>query len=141
MNLDTRDLIERRDELKQQVLDSFLENFPHYEEMTNDFEDILFEEEEIQSWKEYWLDEIEEITDIEKLEDEVNDYAGDNFEDGVYLIVEDDFEDFVEQDLEDCGYIPKDFPTWIKIDWEVTAENVRQDYSEVEFRGTTYLFR
>ena len=141
MNLDTRDLLERREELKQQVLDSFLENFPHYEEMTNDFEDILFEEEEIQSWKEYWLDEIEEITDIEKLEDEVNDYAGDNFEDGVYLIVEDDFEDFVEQDLEDCGYIPKDFPTWIEIDWGATAENVRQDYSEVEFRGTTYLFR
>ena len=96
MNLDTRNLIERREELKQSVLDSFLENFPHYEEMTNDFEDILFEEEEIQSWKEYWLDEIEEITDIEKLEDEVNDYAGDNFEDGVYLIVEDDFEDFVK---------------------------------------------
>ena len=125
----------------QEILDSFLENFPHYEEMTESFEDILFEEEEIESWKEDWLDEIEEITDIEKLEDDVNDYAGDNFEDGVYLIVEDDFEDFVEQDLEDCGYIPKDFPTWIKIDWEVTAENVRQDYSEVEFRGTTYLFR
>ena len=141
MNLDTRDLLERREELKQSVLDSFLENFPHYEEMTNDFEDILFEEEEIQSWKEEWLDEIEEITDIEKLEDEVNDYAGDNFEDGVYLIVEDDFEDFVEQDLEDCGYIPKDFPTWIEIDWEATANNVRQDYTEVEFRGTTYLFR
>ena len=139
--LDTRDLAERREALKQEILDSFLENFPHYEEMTNDFEDILFEEEEIQSWKEDWLDEIEEITDIEKLEDEVNDYAGDNFEDGVYLIVEDDFEDFVEQDLEDCGYIPKDFPTWIEIDWEVTAENVRQDYSEVEFRGITYLFR
>ena len=139
--LDTRTLAERREALKQEILDSFLENFPHYEEMTNDFEDILFEEEEIQSWKEYWLDEIEEITDIEKLEDEVNDYAGDNFEDGVYLIVEDDFEDFVEQDLEDCGYIPKDFPTWIEIDWEATANNVRQDYTEVEFRGITYLFR
>ena len=139
--LDTRDLLERREELKQQVLDSFLENFPHYEEMTNDFEDILFEEEEIQSWKEYWLDEIEEITDIEKLEDEVNDYAGDNFEDGIYLIVEDDFEDFVEQDLEDCGYIPKDFPTWIEIDWKATANNVRQDYTEVKFRGTSYLYR
>ncbi len=139
--IDTRNLAERREALKQEILDSFLENFPHYEEMTNDFKDILFEEEEIQSWKEEWLDEIEEITDIEKLEDEVNDYAGDNFEDGVYLIVEDDFEDFVEQDLEDCGYIPKDFPTWIEIDWEATANNVRQDYTEVEFRGTTYLFR
>ena len=48
MYLDTRDLIEERDNLKQQILDSFLENFPHYEEMTESFEDIRFEEEEIE---------------------------------------------------------------------------------------------
>jgi hypothetical protein len=135
--LDTRDLQTEREDLQEQVLQSFLENFPHYEDMTDTFEDILFEEEEIQSWKEDWLDEIESITDIEKLEDEV----GSEWEYGVTLIEEDDFEDFVEQDLEDCGYIPKDFPTWIEIDWEATANNVRQDYSEVNFRGTTYLFR
>ena len=70
--MDSRDLIEKREELKQQVLDSFLETFPHYEEQTPDFESILFEEEEIQSWKEDWLDEIEEITDIDTLEDEVS---------------------------------------------------------------------
>ena len=38
--IDTRNLIETRDELKQEILDSFLENFPHYEEMTESFEDI-----------------------------------------------------------------------------------------------------
>jgi hypothetical protein len=135
--LDTRDLQTEREDLQEQVLQSFLENFPHYEDMTDTFEDIRFEEEEIQSWKEDWLDEIESITDIEKLEDEV----GSEWKYGVTLIEEDDFEDFVEQDLEDCGYIPKDFPTWIEIDWEATANNVRQDYSEVNFRGTTYLFR
>ena len=32
--LDTRTLSERREALKQEILDSFLENFPHYEEMT-----------------------------------------------------------------------------------------------------------
>ena len=109
--------------------------------MTESFEDILFEEEEIESWKEDWLDEIEEITDIEKLEDEVNNYAGDNFNDGVNLIDEDDFEDFVEDDLKQLDYIPKDFPTWIEIDWKATANNVQQDYTEVKFRGTTYLYR
>jgi len=51
MSLDTRDLIEERDTLKQNILDSFLENFPQYEEMTESFEDIRFEEEEIESWK------------------------------------------------------------------------------------------
>ena len=136
--LDTRDLIEERNDLKQQILDSFLETFEHYAEQTETFEDILFEEEEIQSWKEGFEDELKEIEEIDTLEDEINSYAGDNFDDGVYLI---DADDFVEQDLKDCGYIPKDFPTWIEIDWVATAENVRQDYSEVEFRGTTYLFR
>ena len=142
--IDTRDLIGTRDELKQEILDSFLENFPHYEEMTESFEDIRYirlDEEELESWKEEWLSELEEIEAINELENEVNAYAGDNFEDGVYLIVEDDFEDFLKQDLEDCGYIPKDFPTWIEIDWKATANNVKQDYLEVEFRGTNYLFR
>ena len=35
--LDTRNLAERREALKQENLDSFLENFPHYEEMTESF--------------------------------------------------------------------------------------------------------
>ena len=135
--LDTRTLIEEREELKQSILDSFLETFPHYEAMTDTFEDIRFEEEEIESWKEDWIDEIEIITDINNLEDEV----GSEWEYGVTLIEEDEFEDFVQQDLEGIGYIPKDFPSWIEIDWEATASNVRQDYSEVDYQGITYLFR
>lgn len=138
MYLDTRDLIEERDNLKQQILDSFLENFPHYEEMTESFEDILFEEEEIQSWKEDWLDEIVEITDIERLEDEI---SSSEFDYGLLLIAEDDFEEYAEELVTDCGYISKDLPSWIEIDWKATANNVRQDYSEVDFRGTTYLYR
>lgn len=138
MDLDTRDLIEERDNLKQQILDSFLENFPHYEEMTESFEDILFEEEEIQSWKEDWLDEIVEITDIERLEDEI---SSSEFDYGLLLIAEDDFEEYAEELVTDCGYISKDLPSWIEIDWKATANNVRQDYSEVDFRGTTYLYR
>lgn len=135
--LNTRDLQTEREELQQTILDSFLEEFPQYEEMTDTFEDIRFEEEEIQSWKDGWLDEIVTITDIEKLEDEI----GSEWEYGVTLIEEDEFEDFVEQDLEDCGYISKDFPKWIEIDWEATANNVRQDYSEVVYNEITYLYR
>lgn len=134
--MDSRDLIEKREELKQQVLDSFNETFPQYE--TDYFEDILFEEEEIQSWKEDWLDEIVEITDIEKLEDEVN---SSEWLYGIYFIKEDEFTDYVEELLKDCGYISKDFPSWIEIDWSSTADNVRQDYSEVKYQGITYLYR
>src|SRR5690606_40351775 len=69
--IDTRSLIETRDELKQQVLDSFLENFPHYEEMTESFEDILFGEEEIESWKEDWQEELNQIYRIDEIENEI----------------------------------------------------------------------
>lgn len=137
MYLDTRDLSETREELKQAILDSFLGNFPHYEDITDTFEDIRFEEEEIESWKEDWYTELEVIEAINEVENEV----GNEWEYGVALIEEDDFEDFVEQDLEDCGYISKDLPSWIIIDWEATANNVKQDYSEVDYQGRTYLFR
>jgi hypothetical protein len=135
--IDTRDLIEKRDELKQQILDSFLETFEHYEDQTECFEDILFEEEEIQNWKEDWLDEIAEICEIEKIEDELSS----EFEYGVTLVHEDYFEEYTEELLIECGYISKDFPSWIEIDWEATANNVKQDYTKVEYQGETYYAR
>ena len=131
--IDTRDLIETRDKLKQEILDSFLENFPHYEEMTESFEDILFEEEEIESWKQDWQEEINQITCIDEVEDEI----GSEFDFGVILIPEDDFTDYVEDLLEGCGDISDDF----EIDWEATAEDVKQDYSELEYEGETYFYR
>jgi len=135
--LDTRDLSKRREELKEEILDSFLENFPHYQEMTESFEDIRFEEEEIQSWKEDFEDELKEIEEIDTIENEL----GSEFDYGVALVDVDDFEEYVEDLLDELGYIPKDFPSWIEIDWEATANNVRQDYTEVEYQGNSYLGR
>ena len=135
--LDTRDLSKRREELKEEILDSFLENFPHYQEMTESFEDIRFEEEEIQSWKEDSEDELKEIEEIDTIENEL----GSEFDYGVALVDVDDFEEYVEDLLDELGYIPKDFPSWIEIDWEATANNVRQDYTEVEYQGNSYLGR
>lgn len=135
--IDTRELIETRDELKEQVLNSFLETFPHYEEMTESFEDILFEEEEVQGWRDVWQDEIDKISYIDEIEDEI----GSEFDFGVTLIHEDDFTDYTENLLKDCGYISDDFPSWIEVDWEATAENIKQDYLELEYEGETYLYR
>ena len=135
--IDTRNLAERREALKQEILDSFLENFPHYEEMTESFEDIRFEEEEIESWKEYFEDELKEIEEINSIEVEL----GSEFEYGVTLVDVDDWAEYVEELLEDIGYIPKDFPSWIEIDWKATANNVRQDYTEVTYQGNSYLGR
>jgi hypothetical protein len=43
--------------------------------------------------------------------------------------------------LEDCGTIPRDLPSWVEIDWEATARNVRIDYTPVEIDGATYWYR
>ena len=137
--IDTRDLVETREELKQEILDSFLEDFPHYEEMTESFEDILFEEEEIESWKEDWQEEIDKISIIDEIEDEI----GSEFDFGVTLIPEDDFTDYCEELTEEFGYINKGTPQLIKnnIDYEGIADDMRYDYSELEYEGKTYLYR
>lgn len=51
--------------------------------------------------------------------------------------------DFAEQMAEDCGDIPKDFPSWIVIDWEATWEcNLRYDYfSDRGASGDLHIFR
>lgn len=136
--LDTRELQTEREDLQQAILDSFLEEFPQYEDMTDTFEDIRFEEEEIESWKEGWLDEIVTITDIEKLEDEI----GDEWQYGVTLIEEDEFQDYCKEFVEDC-YDFTDIPSLIKdnINWDGVTYDMTQDYSEVVYNGNTYLYR
>lgn len=137
--IDTRYLAERREALKQEILDSFLENFPHYEEMTESFEDIRFEEEEIESWKEYFEEELKEIEEIDDVENEL----GSEFEYGVTLVDVDDFEDYCEELMEEFGYINKDTPQLIKnnINYKGIAEDMKYDYTEVTYQGNSYLGR
>lgn len=135
--IDTRDLAEIRDELKGKIYNDFIECFPQYEEMTDCYEEIRFQEEEIESWVEGWEDEISEVSDIDLIEDEV----GSEFGYGTTLVLDDYFTEFVEDMLKDLGYISKNFPTWIEIDWEATAENVKEDYIEVKYLNNTYYAR
>ena len=40
--------------------------------------------------------------------------------------------DFAEQIATDCGYITRDFPSWIEIDWQKTWDNaLSYDYTEL----------
>ena len=138
-NINTRDLVEERDELKGQILDNFNETFnaelDDFDEIDEASENI--DEDERDNFKTYWEDEYQHIEAINEIEDEV----GGEFEYGCTLIEEDDFEDYVRELLVDRGYISKDLPTWMEIDWEATAENVKKDYSELEYKGETCYFR
>lgn len=61
---------------------------------------------------------------------------------GVTMIPEDEFEDYARELAEDLGAIDSD-AAWPAsfIDWPRAAAALAQDYSEVEFDGTTYLCR
>lgn len=135
--IDTRDLAEKRDELKETIFNAFIETFPHYEDRTDCFEDILLDEEELESWREDFTEELKEIEEIDNIENEM----GSEFSYGETLIDEDDFTEYAEELCTDIGYISKDFPNWIEIDWEATAQNIKSDYSEGTYQGVNYLFR
>ena len=39
--------------------------------------------------------------------------------------------EFAEQMASDCGYISRDMPSWVEIDWAATWENLSYDYHEI----------
>ena len=39
--------------------------------------------------------------------------------------------EFAEQMASDCGYISRDMPSWVEIDWAATWENLSYDYTEI----------
>lgn len=59
----------------------------------------------------------------------------------VTLIADSHFTDYAREMLEDCGTIPRDLPSWVEIDWNATARNIRVDYSSIEIDGVTYWYR
>lgn len=48
---------------------------------------------------------------------------------------------YAEELVKDIGDLPKNIPDYIVIDWEATADNLLQDYSEVDYDGVTYYYR
>ena len=86
------------------------------------------------------VDEAERLATLLKLKEDASDYSSE-WDYGEQLICEDYWIDYVKELCEDCGYIPKDFPHWIDIDWESTARNVAQDYTTITFDGADYYVR
>lgn len=57
------------------------------------------------------------------------------------VVRESDFTAYVQQLVSDIGDLPDDVLSYVVVDWEKTAENVRQDYTEFELDGVTYYIR
>ena len=101
--------------LKEYDEDQFLEYYEQYETLVSNYGQGLVDEY-IEC---YFLDAIEHFEDM---------YQGQYNSGG----------DFAEQIASDCGYISRDMPSWIEIDWQKTWDNaLSYDYTEL---GNGYIF-
>ena len=121
---------------------------------TIDVRDVIARFEELDSIKdnaggtfndEFTAGMAEEFASLRSLLDELKGNGGDEQWRGdwypVTLIRESYFVEAMQELCDDIGDIPKDLPSYVVIDWEATADNLRVDYQEVEFEGVTYLYR
>lgn len=138
--LDIRDIIERFEEIETELVSIYNEQAGE-DDQTNDSEDDSFQ---------LWLSglDTEEAKEFKQLEDiltELKGCGGDEQWRGdwypITLIREDYFTDYCIDLIQDIGDLPKDIPSYLVIDWEATADNLRYDYSETSIGDNDYLFR
>jgi hypothetical protein len=77
---------------------------------------------------------------LKALSNECAQYSAD-WEYGECLVRDSYFKTYTQEFCEDTVSIPSDLPDWIEVDWEATARNVQQDYTEVDFDGVAYWVR
>ena len=91
-------------------------------------------------WHEEFPEDAKELSTLESLAEEAEQYATD-WRYGEMLIRDSYFTEYTWQMLEDCGDVPENLPSYLVIDWDATARNVRTDYTAVDFGGVTYWIR
>jgi hypothetical protein len=115
-----------------------------------DSRDVIARFEELQSRRDMLEDatqdtdewDFDDEAEYETLKELIEECEGcGDWEHGETLIHRNYWVEYCQQLLEDIGYIPKDLPSWIVIDWEATADNMEADYSVVNFGDEEYLIR
>lgn len=91
------------------------------------------------------LDMRAEHSAIEEFLGDVRGYGGDEQWRGDWypcgFIRDSYFTEAMRELVSDIGDMPRDIPSYLVIDWDATAENLRADYSSVEIDGVTYWYR
>lgn len=95
--------------------------------------------EEWAEWNE--SEDGEELQALEKLAEEAEGYAED-WKYGETLIRDSHFEDYARQLAEDCGMVPDGLKWPLScIDWEEAADELKMDYTSIDYDGVTYWIR
>ena len=109
--IDSRDIIERIDELEEMQAD----------------EDCGLD-----------TDEESELASLKALAAE-GEPESEDWVHGVSLVRDSYFTTYIQELVEECYEF--ELPDFVEVDWEATARNVQQDYTPVEFDGVTYWVR
>lgn len=137
---DLRDIIELYEELEAELLTDY--NALNGEsERATDPEDVAFQD----FLESVATDEAQEYRAIRAVLLELagtgddEQWRGDWYP--VTMIAERHWVDYCEDLVKDIGDLPQEIPSYIVIDWEDTAENIRADYSEIAIEGISYYYR
>lgn len=127
--LDSREIFARLE-----ALESFLADLPEDQRTTATYDP----ESDVGGSRE---DEVAEYEQLKALDDAGSSYA-DDWQYGETLIADSYFEDYAEQLAKDLGMI-KEGAAWPSncIDWEAAADQLKIDYTAIEFRGRTFWVR
>ena len=122
--LDTRELVERRNDLQDEK-DVFDERIGRQVQL---FPDFVMD-----------TDALQELGALIELLEEIGESS---VEAGVTLIPDPEFEDYARQFAEDIGAVTGE-ERWplSHIDWAAAAEDLQSDYSSISFRGIDYWYR
>lgn len=77
---------------------------------------------------------------LKELDSQGEDYAPD-WKYGETLINADYFTEYARELVSDIGDVPREIPHYIEIDWDKTANNLKVDYTAIEFKGETFYVR
>lgn len=132
--IDSRTIIERIE-----YLQGLREDFQSDNDLSEYAGEGMNEEEKWSEWEE--SDEGIELAALEELAADAGN--AEDWQYGVTLIRDSYFQEYAEELVKDIGDLPSNLPWYIEsnIDWKGVAEDIQQDYFNVDFDGVTYWVR
>lgn len=111
------------------------------EQLTEEFTVDLEDADDVKRMAGFDYEEVEELAKLIALRDEAKGYCPD-WDHGATLINEEYFEKYAQELAQDTGSLNRE-TSWpfTHIDWESAADELKQDYTAVDFDGTTYYVR
>ncbi|MBT2325516.1 hypothetical protein J7E62_24590 [Variovorax paradoxus] len=83
------------------------------------------------------LVDVEELDDLRQLREEAQGYGG---WPNCTLVNEDNWVEYAQQTADDLGGVTDSWPHR-HIDWDAAADELKQDYTEVRYGGSSFLMR